>query len=102
MKLTKRPFIVVILGSLTLILSSIIIPNSASAGEIKATYVTISWDDNSFYEPPAVSTGNCTSYYFNVTVTNRDKILMAYIHIKNKYGDKLGDAVVSRLATGTV
>lgn len=99
MKLTKRLFVTLFLTSLTLILNSIIFPNSASAGELKATDVTISWDDNSLYEPPSVASGNCTSYAFNYTMTNR--VLLAYIYIKNQYGDKLGDSIISSVTTAS-
>jgi hypothetical protein len=97
MKHTKRLFVALFITSLTLILNSIIMPNSASAGELKATDITISWDDNSLYEPPSAASGNCTSYAFNYTMTNR--VLLAYIYIKNQYGDKLGDSVISSVTT---
>jgi hypothetical protein len=80
--------------------TSVFAISSATASEIKATNVTVSWDDNSLYEPPAAATGNCTQYSFNVTITNRDRVLLAYINIKNKFGDILGSAVLSRLDTG--
>jgi hypothetical protein len=99
MKLTKRLFVALFLTSLTLILGSIVIPSSASAGEIKATDITISWDDNSLYEPPTAASGNCTSYAFNYTMTNR--VLLAYIYIKNQYGDKLGSSIVSSVTSAS-
>jgi hypothetical protein len=98
MKLTKRPFIAVFLASLILILNSIVFPNAASAGELKATYITISWDENSFYEPPAAGY-NCTSYSFNYTITDKDRFLFAFINFKNIYGDDLGSNVVTSLGT---
>jgi hypothetical protein len=88
------------LASLLIAFTSVFAISSATASEIKATNVTISWDDNSLYEPPATATGNCTQYNFNVTITNRDRVLLAYINIKNKFGDILGSAVLSRLDTG--
>jgi cell division septation protein DedD len=99
MKLTKRLFVALFLTSLTLILNSIIIPNVASAGELKATDITISWDDNSLYEPPSAASGNCTSYAFNYTMTNR--VLLAYIYIKNQYGDKLGSSIISSVTSAS-
>jgi hypothetical protein len=99
MKLTKRLFVALSLTSLTLVLNSIIVPNSASAGEIKATDVTISWDDNSLYEPPSAASGNCTSYAFNYTMTNR--VLLAYIYIKNQFGDKLGSSIISSVTSAS-
>lgn len=99
MKTTKRLFVALFLTSLTLILSSIVIPSSASAGEIKATDITISWDDNSLYEPPSAASGDCTSYAFNYTMTNR--VLLAYIYIKNQYGDKLGSSIVSSVTSAS-
>jgi hypothetical protein len=99
MKITKRLFAGLILTSLTLILNSIIIPNSASAGELKATDITISWDDNSLYEPPSARSGNCTSYAFDYTMTNR--VLLAYIYIKNQYGDKLGSSIISSVTSAS-
>jgi hypothetical protein len=88
------------LASLLIAFTSVFAISSATASEIKATNVTVSWDDNSLYEPPAAATGNCTQYSFNVTITNRDRVLLAYINIKNKFGDILGSAVLSRLDTG--
>lgn len=93
MKLSRRPIVGIFLTSLILILNSIINPYSASAEELKATDITVSWDGNSFFEPPAAGTGQCTSYTFSYTMTNR--VLLAYIYIKNQYGDKLGNALIS-------
>ena len=87
MKLTKRPFIVIFLTSLTLILNSIISPNSAFAGELSTLGVKVSWSDP-LYEAP--TSQRSTQYFFDYTTP--DGVLTSDLSIVNLYGAVLNAA----------
>jgi hypothetical protein len=57
----------------------------ANAGQLTAVGVTISWEDELLYQP---SSGNCSTYIF--TFTDTRNVLLAYIKIKNKFGEEIG------------
>jgi len=91
MKLFKRPFIVVFLSSLTLILNSIITPYSASAGEIDVLGFKVTWSDP-FYK---AATGSCARYPFNYTNNLGGEVINVKIDLINKYGVILGNESIS-------
>jgi hypothetical protein len=57
----------------------------ANAGQLTAVGVTISWEDALLYQP---SSGNCSTYIF--TFADTKNVLIAYIKIKNKFGEEIG------------
>ena len=57
-------------------------PTAAFAGQINATGATITWDDNSLFQPAKFS---CSTFKFNVTMDS--SIWQVQLSITNKFGD---------------
>jgi hypothetical protein len=91
MKLFKRPFIAVFITSLTLILNSIITPNSASAGELDVLGFKVTWSDP-FY---IAAYGTCGRYSFNYKNNLGGRIINVRIDLSNKYGSILSSDFIS-------
>jgi len=72
-------------AGLLILTGSIFSVAPANAGQLTAVGVTISWEDELLYQP---SSGNCSTYIFNFTDTRN--VLLAYIKIKNKFGEEIG------------
>lgn len=68
--------------------------STATAGQIKESGVTISWDDASIYAPVA-----CSQFDFDVTMD--DTIYGVDLSMKNKFGDTIADSAGVN-ATGKV
>lgn len=64
--------------------------NPASAGSLSDGYITLTWDESTFYDQEG-----CTEYIFNYTRTTND---VFRISIVNRYGDNIGASRVGESA----